>query len=354
MRKNLFFLVILCFTVLACTKKNDDATTTTEVFAPITSMNTNVSSSDSITLYTTEYQAVYAAGMRGAQTVSPWSSLNTTGTTYDLTMITNAYFGLSALQGYGFTSILLTLPIVAITARKMPADISASNFNDAAVKARFRLLIDQIVPYLNSSVKYISLGNEVDSYFATHTSEWAAYKELIEDARSYIISLKPDIKVGVTTTFEGASSTYATEVASLNANMDVIVMTYYPISAGFVARDPSTVSTDMQTMVTLAAGKPIIMQEWGYPSSATNSGSASKQSDFITNTFAAWRTHGTTNIPFISFFKRREWTAAHCATITGQTAGQTFYEFMCSLGLLNNDSSPKTAYTTLINSISGL
>ncbi|MBK8202575.1 MAG: glycosyl hydrolase 53 family protein [Bdellovibrionales bacterium] len=355
-RIKISFLMLLLIALVGCQKKSTDTTAapTSPTFSPIISMSTNISSSDSITLYTTEYQTVYSAGLRGAQTVAPWSSLNTTGTTYDLTMITNSYFGLSAIQGYGFSSILLTVPIIAITSRKLPADISANNFNDSAVKTRYRLLIDQLVPYLNSSVKYVSLGNEVDSYFATHSSEWTAYKDLIEDARSYLISLKPNIKVGVTTTFEGATSTYAAQIASLNANMDVIIMTYYPISGSFVARDPSTVSTDMQTMITMAAGKPIVMQEWGYPSSVTNGGSTSKQADFITNTFSSWRVHGTDKIPFISFFKRREWTSAYCGALTGQTSGQAFYEFMCSLGLLNNDSTAKTAYTTFLSSISGL
>ena len=64
-------------------------------------------------------------------------------------------------------------------------------------------LIDQVLPYLNSSVKYISLGNEVDTYFSTYRRSVTAYKALIEDARNYIHQKKPNIKVGVTTTFDG-------------------------------------------------------------------------------------------------------------------------------------------------------
>lgn len=343
----------------ACTKKDAETTTrpttpSTTTFAPIISLNTNLSSSEAISVYTTEYQANYTLGARGAQTVSPWSTLNSTGTTYDLTQITNAYFGLSALQGYGFTDILLTVPIIAITARKLPADIFSDALNAATVKASFHALIDQIVPYLNDNVKYISLGNEVDSYFATHSSEWTQYKELIEDARTYLKTLKPNILVGVTTTFAGATSTYPTQVASLNENMDIIIMTYYPINAGFTVRSPATVSSDMAAMVNIAGSKKIVMQEWGYPSSTVNSGSEQNQYYFITNTFSNWRTIGSDKIPFISFFKRRNWDSAHCQTLTSQTSGQAFYEFMCSLGLLNNNGTPKAAYQGLLAEISGL
>lgn len=350
-KRNLLWVVpvLILIVFISCKKKANEEVSVP--FNPVISMNTNLSSSEPIATYTTEYQALFAMGARGAQTVSPWSTLNSTGSTYDLTQITNGFFGLNALQGYGFNSILLTVPIIAITQRRLPADIAASNLNDPAVKAAFRALIDQIVPYLNASVKYISLGNEVDSYFSTHPTEWVQYKELIEDARTYIKSLKPNILVGVTTTFDGASSTHPTEVASLNENMDVIIMTYYPISAGFVARSPSVVAADMQAMVTLANSKPIVMQEWGYPSSTVNSGSEQLQADFIANSIVEWKKHGTDKIPFISFFKRRDWDAAHCAAITSQIAGQTFYEFMCSLGVYQNNGTAKASYQILLNNL---
>jgi len=238
----------------------------------------------------------------------------------------------------------------------MPADISATAFNDASVKTRYRQLLDKIITtdnLINSSVKYISLGNEVDTYLSTHTSEYAQYKELIEDARTYLKTLKPNILVGVTTTFEGYSSTQKTNVATLNANMDVIILTYYPIDGStFVPRDPTTALTDMQVMIANAGGKQIILQEFGYPSSSTTiNSSTTKQSDFIRESFSAWRTIGTDKIPFISFFKYRDWNDSHVNTITGQVAGHKFWEFMRSLGLKNNDGTSKTAYTTFTQQI---
>ncbi len=316
-------------------------------FAPVVAMNANLSASEPVAAYSTEYRAIHALGARGAHTAAAWSALNPTGTTYDLTLITNPFFGLSALQGYGFSTILVNVPIVAIAERKLPADLAGAAFNDAAVKARYRALIDQLLPYLNDSVKYFSLGNEVDTYFATRPAEWAQYKELVEDARAYLKARRPGIEVGVTTTFAGATSTHAAEVSSLNQNMDVLILTYYPVSNSFVARDPSSVRADMQSMVDIAGGKNVVVQEWGYPSSTVIAGSPQRQADFVAHTFAAWRLQGTAKIPFVSFFKRRDWDDAHCRALTGQTAGQNFYEFMCSLGLLNNDGSPKPAYTTL-------
>ena len=160
----------------------------------------------------------------------------------------------------------------------------------------------------------------------------------------------------MTTTFEGASSTQAANVASLNQNMDIVIYTYYPMNFQTVTvRDPSTVATDMATMVSLAGGKPLVLQEWGYPSSLVVSGSEQKQSDFVAGTFAAWRQHGSDKIPFLSFFKRRDWTATECTARSGQNPGDRFFEFLCSLGLLKNDgTTEKAAYQTFVNEVAGL
>ena len=180
-------------------------------------MNATLSASEPLSSYTAEYTAIAALGVRGAQTAAPWNSLNPTGTTYDLTMITNPFFGLDRLAELGFTTIFLNIPVVALTQRTMPADIAVLAFNDPVVKARLRALIDRILPTLNSAVVYVALGNEVDSYFATHGAEWPQFVELVEDARGYVRAARPDVRVGVTTTFDGATATQRAAVATLNA-----------------------------------------------------------------------------------------------------------------------------------------
>lgn len=320
-------------------------------FGGIVSVNANLSSSEPLSNYTSDYQAVYSIGARGAQTAAPWVSLNPTGSTFDFSMIANPYFGLSALESIGFEAIFLNIPIVAIDKRTMPADIASLAFDDPIVKGRFHALIDVIKDQLTDRVKYVALGNEVDTYFASHPSEWTAYVSLVEDARNYLRSLKPNIQVGVTTTFEGASSTAASQVASLNANMDIVALTYYPTGSSFVVHDPATVKDDVAKMTALANNKPVVVQEWGYPSSGALGSSEQMQADFLANSFMQLKAQGSARFPFVSFFKYRDWNASYVETITGQTPGQNFYEFMSSLGLKKNDGSPKAGYTILVTEL---
>lgn len=297
--------------------------------------------------YENEYTAIQALGSKGAQTAAPWGSLNPTGTTYDLATISNPYFGLSKLAGYGYTSIFLNIPIITVSSRSMPADIAALAFDDPATKSRLRALIDVIKDQILSQVKYVSFGNEVDTYFSTHPTEWTAYKNLVEDARSYLKSLKPNIIVGVTTTFDGATSKFVSQVQNLNANMDGVMLTYYPISTSFIPREPGTVSADVAKMLSINQGKPLIVQEWGYPSSAALGSSEAKHAEFYYNSFVELEKQGTSKFPFVSFFKYRDWNTTYVQSITGQSAGQPFFEFMSSLGVLKNDKTAKRAFSVV-------
>lgn len=325
-------------------------------FTPVVALNATLSGSEPVSAYAGEFAAAYATGARGAQIAAPWQALNPTGTTYDLTVLANPYFGTAALAGQGFATILLNLPIITVGTRSMPADIVTLPFDDPVVLARYRALLDQVLPYLTNEVRYVALGNEVDTYLAAHPTEWAAYWTLIEDARAYLATLRPAVMVGVTTTFDGATGAHADEVAALNANMDVVILTYYPIDGTtFVPRAPTSVAFDFAAMVAVAGDKPVVLQECGCPSSTVLASSEDLQAAFVSAAFAAWRTFGSDRFPFISFFKLRDWNDAHCMAISGgQSAGQPFYEFLRSLGLEQNDATAKLAFAALLSGIAGI
>lgn len=342
-----------CLLAALCACSGADPAATPPAFGGVAALNANLSASEPIANYAAEYRAVAALGVRGAQTAAPWRSLNPTASTYDLTLLTNPYFGPAALAGYGFTRIFLNVPVVALTERALPDDLAALPFDDPAVKARLRALLDRVLPLLPDAVTFLALGNEVDAYFAARPAEWAAFVELVTDARAHVKSQRPALAVGVTTTFAAATGAQAAPIAALNASMDFIALTYYPVdSRSFAPRAPTTVASDVTAMLALHPSKPIVLQEWGYPSSTSLGSDESRQAEFIARSFAAWRAAGATRIPFIGFFKYRDWNAAHCAAVSGQGAGGSFFEFLCSLGLLRNDGTRKAAYQAFLDQLS--
>lgn len=313
-------------------------------FSASVAMNANLSAEEPFQNYSSEYLAIRSLGARGVQTAAPWASLNPTGTTYDLTPIINPIFGLAKLVDYEYETIFLNIPIITINTRSLPTDIASLPFDDAQVKARFRALIDAILGSLPSQVKYVSLGNEVDTYFDTHPGEWVAYRALVEDARAYLKSARPMVMVGVTTTFKGCTSTWVSEVQALNTTMDAVMMTYYPLEGNsFFPRPLSTVGPDISSMVDISMGKPVVIQEWGYPSSTLLGSSEAMQADFILQSLVELQKQGNARFPFVSFFKYRDWSSAHATALTNQSAGQPFFEFMSSIGMKRNDGTSKEA-----------
>jgi hypothetical protein len=157
----------------------------------------------------------------------------------------------------------------------------------------------------------------------------------------------------VTTTFPGATSEYVANIESYNDVMDVVMMTYYPVDfQTYVPRAPSTVAPDLAAAVAVSLGKPLVFQEWGYPSSTVLQSSEALQAQFVTNSFEEWSLYGDGVIPFLSFFKWRDWSSAQCTMSSGgEHAGEPLYEFLCSLGILNHDGTPKAAYQALLDGL---
>lgn len=345
--------IVLLLFLTNCAADQPGVVVEPDRFSVPVALNANLSGEEPFQNYEGEYQAIYTLGARGIQTAAPWASLNPVGTTYDLTPLTNSLFGLNKLTSLGYELIYLNIPIITIDTRSMPADVEHLPFDDPQVIQRFRAMLDAIQGSLPPQVRLISFGNEVDTYFKTHDTEWASYKALVEDARSYSKALRPATLVGVTTTFEGCTSTYPAEIQALNENMDFVSLTYYPLLGnGFFPKDPGVVTEDVVQMVTASQGKPLVMQEWGYPSSTALGSSEDEQADFLTLSLEEIGKQGPSKFLLVSFFKYRDWSPAFAETITNQSAGQPFYEFMSSLGLKRNDGTPKKAFAVLIQAIS--
>jgi len=106
-------------------------------------------------------------------------------------------------------------------------------------------------------------------------------------------------------------------------------------------------------MVDLAKGRPLILQEVGYPSSAILSSSDQKQAQFVTQVFRAWKANGN-RIPFLNFFLLHDLPTQSCIELAkyyGLPSDRNFQSFLCSLGLRQSDGRPKLAWTSLMDAV---
>lgn len=286
--------------------------------------------------------SVAAAGARGHHIFFTWRSLEPSPGNFDFAELdfTMAYLGVQR----GFL-LALNIAVLNTTAKETPADLDTVAFDDPRIRDRFHALVDGIAGRLNDRVIYFTIGNEVDAYLAA-TGEWSAYRTFYEEAAAYARSRMANVAVGVCVQHAGAKGPFADSVAALNATSDVWVTTFYPLGAGFRPTGPDAATTALAEMVALAGGRPVVVQEIGYPSSTALGSSDADQAAFFANALDAWGVAGGA-IPFLNIFALHDFPIATCdelAAYYGLPNDAAFKAFLCSLGLLRVDGTAKDAW----------
>lgn len=280
-----------------------------------------------------------------------WRSLEPSPGVFSVTDAANVLTYLGVLRGF---RIQVVLSVVNTNVRETPTDLVNVPFDSSLMRTRFHALVDAIVPILNPNVAYLSIGNEVDVYLSQHPAEWQAYKTFYQDAISYLRQRAPSLKLGVTTTYSGASGIDSLNIRNLNDSSDFFILTYYPIGNQFAPQLPSVASAEIAQMVALARGRPLILQEVGYPAASSLGGSEQAQAQFVTNIFSAWQTQGTA-IPFLNFFCMHDFTTAQCDSLAlyyGYPGNQPFKDFLGSLGFRQVNGTPKQTWQAFLDGAS--
>lgn len=240
------------------------------------------------------------------------------------------------------------------TDKETPDDLLNVPFDDPRMIARFEAFLDQLLPVLDERTRYLSIGNEVDVYLGNHPDEWEAFTTFYEAAARYARERAPWLQMGVTVTYGGVQA-FPEEIAALNAASDVLIITYYPLAEGFEGHNPAAPETDFPFMIRYAdqyvRGVPVVLQEVGYPSGEVNRSSESEQAEFVRHVFAAW-SNQRERIPFLNYFLLHDFNEQLCHAFEeyyGLT-NERFFSFLCTLGLLTADGTPKASFAVFAES----
>jgi hypothetical protein len=285
-----------------------------------------------------------AAGARGGFLSYTWSSLEADAGKLDVRRVRD---DIAFAQSRGLR-ILLGVQVINTTAKETPADLQNVPFDDARMRARFHTLIDSIASVL-PNVTYLSIGNEVGTYLSS-TSGWDAYRAFYTEGAGYIRAKAPTVLVGVTNEYLRAAGPDRSQAAALNAASDIAVFTYYPLGSNFHVTGPTATRSAFPDMLALANGKPVIVQELGYPSASLLGSSEQQQADFFTDAIAQWAAQRSEQMPFLNVFLLHDFTQAQCDAFGVYYAlpnSAEFKAFLCSLGLRSVDGTPKAAWAAL-------
>jgi hypothetical protein len=357
----------LCFAVLAiitssCAKKSDEASSviTLKGDRRLGVHQTEAQGQD----FATTFQQVLADGFDHINMHQIWGSggisslpvtplaSNAAGTTFDFTTIdiANIYY-----PNYS-TPVMLTVGTIDTNNKFVPTSFVSTAFSDSTLRAAFKTMLGQLLTHLSATTLVsLQIGNEVDVYLGTNASAWAEYKVFFDDVVAYAKTLRPDLKLGVTVTLDGAlDSSKASYIQSLTQSADIFVVTYYPMNSDFTMKSPSHISEDLGNLVATYGSKPIYFQEVGYSSGSTYvTSSENQQKEFVTEFFRVWDLYAS-QIPVVSWLNYTEWSSSTVdgfGTQYGMCPGvycNSFKEYLRTLGLRNySDGSSKASYTEL-------
>ncbi|HLI84354.1 MAG TPA: hypothetical protein VKV17_10575 [Bryobacteraceae bacterium] len=209
-----------------------------------------------------------------------WTELEPKPDRYELASVNT----LVSTAGSENLALSYTLRIIDTRRKVVPADLSHKSWHDPALRARLLALLDRIVPVLRPRARWLMVGYELDAYFRDHPAEIRDFLELYQAAASRVKQLAPEMRVSATLEFGGIAQ-LESSLSGLNRQLDFVAFTYSPLNPDFTAKDPAVVHSDLAEIRRVAAGRKIVLQEVGYPTSADNHSNNARQAQFYTEFF---------------------------------------------------------------------
>lgn len=244
---------------------------------------------------------------------------------------------------------ILHVRVIDTNQRAVPADLMAQAWDSGETGVRLDHLLDAVLPRLEGRVKYFLVGNEIEPYFRQHPDEVQAYARLVARAAAHIRRSVPDAQISVSTTFSGIDD--AALLRPILEQTTFFALTYYPTSADFLVRDPSTVDIDFPRIIQAAGGeaagrKQIFLQEVGCPTSAMNGSSEQKQAEIFSKVLDRVADNPSrfigVNFTFMSDFS--DSLVKSFSAYYRMPGAERFSSFLKTLGMFDDQGRPKKAW----------
>lgn len=250
------------------------------------------------------------------------------------------------------TSIVLSINPIDTTALRVPKHLQGKPLDSPEVIRSFIGFVDFVFEALpDLKVIAVSLGNEVDGWLAGDPKSWERYSGFVDAVSEHIRKTRPGIPIGVKATWASIVKDRKRELEALNQRTDAVMVTYYPLNPDFTVRQPSVVGEEIDRLVKIAGGKPVLLLETGYPCGIENASSERQQAEFVEEIFTAWDRHSE-SLRMVNFVWLCDMSRADVAAMTKYYSVQApaFASFLSTLGLRTHDGKAREAFLRLESS----
>jgi len=251
------------------------------------------------------------------------------------------------------TEVILIINPIDTNKLRLPDDLKAKSFDSSTVIKRFQLLVDYIFSQIpDLTLTAFVIGNEIDAYFGANSNLWKAYTNFLAQVIPYVKEKRQGLKVSTKITYHGYRISPRTLIESILEQVDVMMVTYYPLNRDFTVKNPHLVNDDWRNLLKEYPEKPVYMMEVGYPSSSICQSSEQKQAEFIQQVFYAWDNYQD-RIKYINFLWLHDLSASQVIRFQ-QYYGlcePKFGDFLRTLGLRTYESTgvDKKAFSILVS-----
>jgi hypothetical protein len=244
-------------------------------------------------------------------------------------------------------NVAYTLGLIDMDKRRLPADLANLSWDHPEMERRLLLLIDQITAEFKGRVKWVQIGNEVDTYLDPRSSEVAAYAKLVAVAKTRFQQRVPGLKVSVTFKFQ-AMPTLATTYKPIDQHTDHLTLTYGPHTPEYRALPPSAIGSEVLAMLKAAGPRKILMQEFAYPSAPDAGSSTTQQADAMRHIVRQLRLISG-KVEAAQVFLLGDLSTANTNNLAYSLGmyTPTFTAYLGSLGLYTTSGSAKPAFSAL-------
>ncbi len=178
-----------------------------------------------------------------------------------------------------------------------------------------------------------------------HLDEVNSYKQLLLNLTPLVKKLFPGVIVTVNFEFNGINHLNK-ELKPIFDLGEIFSVTYYPLNPDFTVRPTDVIEGDFKLILAAAAGKRVMFQEVGYPSSELLGSSPAKQALFLQTFFDQMRSSqpvviGMTYL-FMSDFSKQ--LVDSFGEYYKQPGSDKFKAFLATLGLFDGAGNPKPGW----------
>lgn len=254
----------------------------------------------------------------------------------------------------GFQVSLVVNVIHTTVIGRVPPDLAGASFDDPRFTARLTDFLTALADRYAGRIQYLSIGNEVNDYFATHRDEIPAYATAFDQTRVAIHTTHPDLPVGIVFAYHDAETQGTTDIIQTLNRGDFIAYTLYLYDQGFhFTRAPALIGEYLDRMIALAGDTPVAIVETGWSTAEVLGGSEADQTEYVRQVFTALDARRN-QVIFLSWFDMHDSLPEACqelaltffepGTQPDPASLEAFVTFICYFGLRDSDGSAKPAW----------